>query len=163
MKHKNTVDSELDAMLAKMPVTASADFANRVCEAVADEQIDALLEKTPVEPSSDFSKRVLAELSSDNKNTVAFPRHIEFFRAGRNVFAGLAAAFVACFGFFSFHGQATLSERVDRVVEDDPELAALAALDEEFSWNELLEVSHMLTALSENSEDTDAFFAYYEN
>lgn len=163
MKHNETVDSKLDALLAEMPVAESSDFSARVLESIADERLDVCLKKMPIEPSSDFADRVLSELTPAQKNTVAFPRSVEFFRVARNVFAGIAAAVVACIGFFSLENRQSLRDRVDFAVESDPELAALVVSEEELSWNELVEASQLLAVLNENSETTSAFFAYYED
>lgn len=161
MNNKNTVDEKLDALLAEMPVEASADFSDRIFDALSDEVIAERLAALPVEPSAEFADRVMAEIASSD-NVVVFPRRREFFRISFGAVAGVAAVCVACFGMFAQKEQ-NLSELVAQAVESDPELVALVTPEEEtYSLDDLLAASQLLTVLNEYSTETAEIFAYYE-
>lgn len=164
MKHRNTVDADarLDALLAEMPVSPSADFSRRVCAAIREEALDAALAAQPVVPAADFSSRVIASLES--KNVVQFPSvGKKLMRFARFAAAGTAAVLALSFGFVSL-SEKSLDARVARALESDPELAQLVAADDDpFSFNEAVEASRLLTMLNEKSADAAEFFAYYEN
>lgn len=171
MKNENTVDSadvRLDALLAGKPVEAGADFRRRVLSALADECIDAKLSEMPAEVPADFASRVMRAVAEEARgNVVAFPARAKIFRVARFVAAGVAAAVAVAFGVISFSDgifSAPLSDRVELAVNADPELARLAASDDdEFSFDDVLAASQLLKVLNENTTETAEFFAYYEN
>lgn len=163
MKQRTTVDAEarLDALLAGMPVSPSADFSRRVRAAIREEALDAALAAQPVVPASDFSARVLASL--EPKNTARFPAlGKNLMRFVRFAAAGTAAVAALSFGFVSLSA-GSLDARVARALEADPELAQLASAEDAFSFSEAVEASRVLTLLNEKSADAAEFFAYYEN
>lgn len=162
MKNKNTVDEKLDVLLSEMPIEVSADFSDRIFDALIDEEIGARLTDVCVEPSADFTDRVMAEIAPAENNVVTFPRRREFLRISFGVAAGVAAVCVACFGMFAPKEQ-NLRELVAQAVESDPELVALVTPEEEtYSLDDLLAASQLLTVLNEYSTETAEIFAYYE-
>lgn len=163
MKQRTTVDADarLDALLAEMPVSPSADFSRRVRAAIREEALDAALSAQPVVPASDFADRVLESL--EPKHTARFPSvGKKLARFARFAAAGTAAAVALSFGFVSL-SERSLDARVARALEADPELAQLASAEDAFSFSEAVEVSRVLTLLNEKSADAAEFFAYYEN
>jgi len=180
MKNEKTVadaETRLDALLAGTPVEPSADFSRRVFSALADARLDEKLSESPLGVPADFSERVMQAIATDsaknvceNDNVVAFPRVAKFFCRTRFAFAGtaVAAAVAVALGLFVFRGEnlpEPLSDRVEVVINSDPELARLAAVgdDEQFSYDDLLAASQLLTVLNENTAAATEFFAYYEN
>ena len=167
MKKEIPVDGEfrIDALAAKMPVEPRADFSRRVFEALAEEIAEERLAEMPALPSPDFASRVMAAIAAEEKaknNTAAFPRAARFFRSARGFAVGAAAAIAVGVGLFSLPRE-SLSERVENVLAADPELAQLAAADDDFTLDELFAASRLLTVLDENSAETAELFVYYEN
>lgn len=173
MKNKTTVDADarLDALLAGTPLRPREDFSRRVFAAIADETLDAKLAEQPLAPSADFADRVMSALNGQAapsaENALAFPRRRfagSLLRFARFAAAGAAAVVAASFGFVALSEKSVpLGEQVAAALESDPELAALAASDEDFSYVELVAASRLLTLLNENSAETEELFAYYEN
>lgn len=178
MRNETTVDAEarLDALLAGMPVRPREDFSRRVRAAIAEEMLDEKLAARPLAPSARFADRVISALEktprerSENGNALAFPRRGKsagtLLGFARFAVAGTVAAVALGFGFVSLSGVAStrsapLSEQVAVALESDPELARLAAADEEFSYGELVAASRLLTLLNENPAETAELFAYY--
>ena len=155
-----------EAKLAEMPLEPSSGFSRRVMEECLNCALEQKLKELPVNPSPDFTDRIMAKIETENSNTVAFPLRFARKRSFRRIsVAGIAGGVVAL-GIsllVSAFPQRSLSERVANVLDADPELAAMVAVEEEFSFNELLAVSQLLTTLNKNSAQTADFFAYYEN
>jgi hypothetical protein len=165
MKHNITVDTEkrLEALLAEAPCEPSAGFSDRVCEACLNEIIDAKFAEMPISPSAEFSSRVMAQVRLES-NVLKFPASIiRFRRFLRVTMTGAVAVFAVCVGTFSLNKKTPLTEQVASILSSDPELAQLAMDEDEFSLNELVSASRILTALNDNSDQTADFFAYYEN
>ncbi|MBR6797110.1 MAG: hypothetical protein IKM45_00265 [Opitutales bacterium] len=155
-----------DVKLAEMPLEPSADFTRRVLEACAGNYVERKLCEMPIEPSADFTRNVMAEITVEAPTLIAFP--LRFKRAMRVLrFSAAGIVALASIGiFFSFsgtHPKNSLNEQIASVLDSDPELAEMVSADDEFSFNELLAVSQLLTTLNKNSEQASDFFAYYEN
>ena len=155
-----------DAKLAEMPLEPSADFTRRVLEACADAYAERKLREMPLEPSADFTRNVMAEITAGTPSLIAFPlRFKRAMRVLRISAAGVAALAIVGISLSSSGTlpKSSLNEQVASVLDSDPELAAMVVADDEFSFNELLAVSQLLTTLNKNSEQASDFFAYYEN
>lgn len=177
MKKQSTVadaETRLDALLERKPVEPSADFSRRVFSAIADSRLDEKLSERPVAVADDFSDRVMRAIAeesqkrSEENNAVAFPRLVKFFKNTRVAFAGASAIVAIAVGIFAFSVEkthVTLSDRVEVAINSDPELARLAAVEDEemLSYDDLLAASQLLTMLNENNAAATEFFAYYEN
>lgn len=152
-----------------MPIAPREDFANRVCAAVAEEALTGTLAAQPIEASADFADRVMAEIGAPAEtaadNTASFPRAARTVRFLRFAAAATATAAAICFALFPAvrSEKMSLSEQVAAAVESDPELAQLAAADDDLSFDEFVAASQLLKVLNDNSAETEEFFAYYEN
>lgn len=142
MNKKSAQHTDLDALLAEMPVEPSKGFAERV---LADCKIEKLLQEMPLEPQKEFAEETLTAARRSRRTRANFFHWIHFAAA-----AGVAAV-SAVFLWEAkpaYNAETAWISRIEQTVQNDPELSLLAQTeDDSFLFDELLSTSEILSSI----------------